>query len=108
MRGGRLLAENSPSALLEEHNTDLLEDIVLKLSRNDNIRNTQGREVGIIKENEPDEETAGPSQKSSNRKRLMISYTLDSVENNNGFVNTFNRIRALTLKNILVMLRNIV
>jgi hypothetical protein len=108
MRGGRLLAENSPSALLEEHHTDLLEDIVLKLCRNDKIRNPQGCEVGIIKDNEPDEETAGPSQKSSNRKKPMISHTMDSVEHNSGFVNTFNRIRALSLKNILVMTRNIV
>jgi hypothetical protein len=114
MRGGRLLAENSPKALLEEYNTDLLQDIVLKLCRKDKIGNQQGDMVGIIKENERDEENAPPevavvesSQKSSNRKR-MISYTMDSVEDPNGLANTFNRIRALTLKNILVMMRNIV
>jgi len=35
MRNGRLLAEKAPDALLKEHNAQLLEDIVLKLCRND-------------------------------------------------------------------------
>lgn len=35
MRNGRLLVEKSPDALLKEHNTVLLESIVLKLCRND-------------------------------------------------------------------------
>jgi len=39
MRGGRLLEEKSPAELLREHNTNLLEDIVLNLCRNDHIGN---------------------------------------------------------------------
>jgi len=35
MRNGRLLVEKAPDALLKEHNTSLLEDIVLKLCKND-------------------------------------------------------------------------
>lgn len=35
MRNGRLLAEKTPDTLLQEHKTNLLEDIVLKLCRND-------------------------------------------------------------------------
>jgi hypothetical protein len=41
MRGGRLLAEKSPELLLREYNTNLLEDIVLKLCRNDHLGNQQ-------------------------------------------------------------------
>ncbi len=37
MRSGRLLAEKSPEALLQEYNTNLLEDIVLKLCKNDTM-----------------------------------------------------------------------
>ncbi|CAL8069144.1 unnamed protein product [Orchesella dallaii] len=36
MRGGRLLAEDSPELLLKQHNATLLEDIVLKLCLQDN------------------------------------------------------------------------
>ncbi|ODM94472.1 ABC transporter G family member 20 [Orchesella cincta] len=36
MRGGRLLAEDSPDLLLKKHNATLLEDIVLKLCLQDN------------------------------------------------------------------------
>jgi len=35
MRNGRLLTEKPPQTLLEEHNTNLLEDIVLKLCKKD-------------------------------------------------------------------------
>lgn len=35
MRNGRLLAEKAPDMLLQEHKAHLLEDIVLKLCRND-------------------------------------------------------------------------
>lgn len=35
MRNGRLLTEKSPDALLKEHKTALLEDIVLKLCKKD-------------------------------------------------------------------------
>jgi hypothetical protein len=35
MRNGRLLTEKPPQTLLEEHKTNLLEDIVLKLCRKD-------------------------------------------------------------------------
>lgn len=37
MRNGRLLTEKSPDALLREHQATLLEDIVLKLCKNDNM-----------------------------------------------------------------------
>jgi len=37
MRNGRLLAEKSPTELLEEHDIALLEDIVLKLCKNDSF-----------------------------------------------------------------------
>lgn len=37
MRGGRLLTEKSPEALLNEHQATLLEDIVLKLCKNDSM-----------------------------------------------------------------------
>jgi hypothetical protein len=42
MRNGKLLTEKSPDALLREHQATLLEDIVLKLCKNDNmaIQNT--------------------------------------------------------------------
>lgn len=37
MRSGRLLAEESPSRLMEMHNVDTLEDVFLKLSRRQNM-----------------------------------------------------------------------
>lgn len=37
MRGGRLLAENDPDTLLQAHKATLLEDIFLKLCRNDDF-----------------------------------------------------------------------
>ncbi|XP_017796299.1 PREDICTED: ABC transporter G family member 23 [Habropoda laboriosa] len=37
MRGGRLLAEESPTKLMEMHNVDTLEDVFLKLSKRQNM-----------------------------------------------------------------------
>jgi hypothetical protein len=50
MRNGRLLIEKAPNALLEEHNCELLEDIVLKLCKKDNL--------GLIPEGTPSDEVS--------------------------------------------------
>jgi len=38
MRKGRLVAEESPDSLLQKFNTDLLEDVFLKLCRHDKAK----------------------------------------------------------------------
>ncbi|ODM96686.1 ABC transporter G family member 20 [Orchesella cincta] len=78
MRSGRLLAEKSPDALLQEYNTNLLEDIVLKLCKNDTMGIT---EEEAAKQNEEDDPVAQAIEEISFQSQARLSITAMSPNN---------------------------
>ena len=64
MRGGKLLAEESPTKLMEMHNMDSLEDVFLKLSKRQNMGLRRRSSIlssvtGVLPEVDPDDEMSG-------------------------------------------------
>ncbi|OXA59297.1 ABC transporter G family member 20 isoform X2 [Folsomia candida] len=106
MRGGRLITESSPQELLDKHETNSLEDIVLKLCRNDDMNM-----------NTPNFQDRGSSIRSSlksvsnmfdYRKSSSIASIQDQPSSPYESTTSFQRIKALVAKNYVVMTRNII
>lgn len=128
MRGGRLLAENDPTTLLTQHNAILLEEIVLKLCRNDEFPDDDQSQIPAIaytkNEQSPNEDE--PKRDNSDERKEKAQPDVATLSNLNqrrvsvyvkpGVVVksspsplqiSLNRIRGLILKNMYVMWRNI-
>ncbi|XP_035707781.1 ABC transporter G family member 20-like [Folsomia candida] len=102
MRGGRLITESSPQELLAKHETNSLEDIVLKLCKNDDMNidtpNVQNRRISIA------------AIKSVGK---MMTYRKFSSAGSIQYkpyesTTSFQRIKALVAKNYVVMTRNLI
>lgn len=81
MRSGRLLAEKSPEALLQEYNTNLLEDIVLKLCKNDTMGVTETVSNAVNKPNDNDP-VAQAIEEISFQSQARLSITAANNPNN--------------------------
>jgi hypothetical protein len=109
MRGGRLLTEKSPKALLDEYRTHSLEEVVLKLCHDD-----EKSSIGYSR---------ARSKSSGN---IVVKVAVEeryshplSIQGLGGISplpeesfreclrNSLTRIKSLTMKNTFVMLRNI-
>ncbi|KAJ6633870.1 ABC transporter G family member 23 [Pseudolycoriella hygida] len=88
MRNGVLMTEESPTTLLEMHNATMLEDVVLKYCLKD-MNQTD------IKSSREASEIIDP---------LMYSHD-DNTKSSQ--TRSVHRIRALTVKNVIVLMRNI-
>lgn len=77
MRSGRLLAEKSPEALLQEYNTNLLEDIVLRLCRNDTFGTSNNETQADSNNDDANDPVADAIEEISfqSRARLSVSAT---------------------------------
>lgn len=89
MRSGRLLAEKSPEALLQEYNTNLLEDIVLKLCKNDTMGVSETATNNAIMPNDNDP-VAQAIEEISFQSQARLSITAANNPNN---VNGGTRLR---------------
>ncbi|XP_035714198.1 ABC transporter G family member 20 isoform X1 [Folsomia candida] len=88
MRGGRLIAESTPQELLDKHATNSLEDIVLKLCRNDDM-NEDNQNLRDI-----------PNSVPNSAQEIDVSFQAKPTS-------SFQRIKALVGKNYVVMTRNV-
>ncbi|OXA49624.1 ABC transporter G family member 20 [Folsomia candida] len=98
MRGGRLITESSPNELLQKYETISLEEIVLKLCRNDDMN--------------MDEENCRPRKNSTGgflKSLRKMSHRAPSSLEDSPYEGTtsFQRIKALIEKNYMVMTRNL-
>ncbi|XP_050483054.1 ABC transporter G family member 23 [Bombus huntii] len=122
MRSGRLLAEESPTRLMEMHNVDTLEDVFLKLSRKQNMGLRRRSSIlssvtGVPPEGHVDDEMSGEFgdnvSVSSRRKSIVIDHLNvsdlppeDECHGTSRMVNPMH-MKALIWKNFLWMWRNV-
>ncbi|XP_021968284.2 ABC transporter G family member 23 isoform X2 [Folsomia candida] len=98
MRNGRLLTEDNPQKLLVDHNAQSLNDIVLKLCKNNRFEESYVRHDPIT----PDTETCIQKEIEANS-----SDNYHCEYDNRLFSKTsLAKIKALTIKNALLMVRN--
>ncbi|XP_076758531.1 ABC transporter G family member 23 [Xylocopa sonorina] len=122
MRGGKLLAEESPTKLMEMHNADSLEDVFLKLSKKQNMGLRRRSSIlssvtGVPPEVDVDDEMSGEFGDN-----VSISSRRRSVTINDGNVSDLppeekttshskmidlKHMKALIWKNFLWMWRNV-
>ncbi|CAL7937625.1 unnamed protein product [Xylocopa violacea] len=122
MRGGKLLAEESPTKLMEMHNLDSLEDVFLKLSKRQNMGLRRRSSIlssvtGVPPEVDADDEMSGEFGDN-----VSISSRRRSVTVNDGNVSDLppeekttstskmidpKHMKALIWKNFLWMWRNV-
>ncbi|XP_012140627.1 ABC transporter G family member 23 [Megachile rotundata] len=122
MRGGKLLAEESPTKLMEMNNVDSLEDVFLKLSRRQNMGLRRRSSIlssvtGVPPEVDVDEEMSGEFgdnvSLSSRRKSIVVEETLvpelPPEEKGPSKFQMLNgqHMKALIWKNFLWMWRNV-
>ncbi|CAK9808492.1 ABC transporter G family member 23 [Anthophora quadrimaculata] len=122
MRGGRLLAEESPTRLMEIHNVDTLEDVFLKLSKRQNMGLRRRSSIlssvtGVPPEADADDEMSGEFgdnvSLSSRRKSVVIDEEnvpeLPPEEEGYPKTKILNsmHMKALVWKNFLWMWRNV-
>lgn len=93
MRNGLLMTEESPTKLLEMHNASMLEEVVLKFCLNDDVPQVQSEMLA----HQPKQfEVFNPTM-----------YNKDDNDVKNSQTHSIHRITALTVKNLIVLMRNI-
>lgn len=122
MRSGKLLAEESPTKLMEMHNTDSLEGVFLKLSRRQNMGLRRRSSIlssvtGVPPEADADDEMSGEFgdnvSVSSQRRSIVVEETnppdLPPEEEGYHKFQMLNpqHMKALIWKNFLWMWRNV-
>lgn len=108
MRGGRLLAEKSPSSLISEFGTSLLEDIMLKICRSSETRCGRGDEDDAVTSSAIATITK-ESEGQANYDPYANCTTILTAGRNKSpsqWAASWNRVRALVRKNFVVMTRN--
>ncbi|XP_043497486.1 ABC transporter G family member 20-like isoform X2 [Polistes fuscatus] len=122
MRGGKFLAEESPSKLMEMHRLDTLEDVFLKLSRRQNMGLRRRSSIlssvtGVPPEPDADDEMSGEFGDnvsiSSRRRSIVVTDegNLPELPSEKKCYSNFNvlnlqHMKALIWKNFLWMWRN--
>ncbi|XP_026670751.1 ABC transporter G family member 23 isoform X2 [Ceratina calcarata] len=120
MRGGKLLAEESPSRLMEIHNVDSLENVFLKLSKRQNmglrrrssiLSSVTGVPPEVIADDEMSGEFGDNVSISSRRKSIVINDVSELPPEEQGS-SKFKMLdpqhmKALIWKNFLWMWRNV-
>ncbi|XP_078032938.1 ABC transporter G family member 23 [Augochlora pura] len=123
MRGGKFLAEESPTRLMEMHNLDTLEDVFLKLSKRQNMGLRRRSSIlssvtGVAPEVDVDDEMSGEfgDNVSVSSRRRSVAVNDGNVpelpppeEGSNSKMKTINsqHMKALVWKNFLWMWRNV-
>lgn len=120
MRGGKLLAEESPTRLMEIHNVDSLENVFLKLSKRQNMGLRRRSSIlssvtGVPPEVNADDEMSGEFGDnvsiSSRRKSIVINDASELPPEEKGSSNFKmldpQHMKALVWKNFLWMWRNV-
>lgn len=122
MRGGKFLAEESPTRLMEMHNTDTLENVFLKLSKRQNMGLRRRSSIlssvtGVPPEADADDEMSGEfgDNVSVSSRRRSIAVNDENVpelppeEKGTSRLKTVDpkHMKALVWKNFLWMWRNV-
>ncbi|XP_076631751.1 ABC transporter G family member 23 [Colletes latitarsis] len=122
MRGGRFLAEESPTKLMEMHNVDSLEEVFLKLSKRQNMGLRRRSSIlssvtGVPPEDDADDEMSGEfgdnvSVSSRRRVTTIENGNLPELPPEEKGSNKFQMVnplhmKALIWKNFLWMWRNV-
>ncbi|XP_054005275.1 ABC transporter G family member 23-like [Hylaeus anthracinus] len=122
MRSGKLLAEESPTKLMEIHNLDSLEDVFLKLSKRQNMGLRRRSSIlssvtGVPPEDPPEDEMSGEfgdnvSVSSRTRRVTVDDENVPELPPEEKGSNNFQMInpqhmKALIWKNFLWMWRNV-
>ncbi|XP_053976396.1 ABC transporter G family member 23-like [Hylaeus volcanicus] len=122
MRSGKLLAEESPTKLMEIHNLDSLEDVFLKLSKRQNMGLRRRSSIlssvtGVPPEDPPEDEMSGEfgdnvSVSSRTRRVAVDDENVPELPPEEKGSNNFQMInpqhmKALIWKNFLWMWRNV-
>lgn len=94
MRNGLLMTEESPTKLLEMHNANMLEEVVLKFCLNDDVPQVSS-DSGVLIDQPKQYEMYNPTM-----------YDRDD-DSKNSQTHSIHRISALTVKNLIVLLRNL-
>lgn len=100
MRNGVMMAEQSPSKLLELHNANMLEDVVLKYCLKD-----EGPQTGSDPEPKDGVPQTGSAPESIETCNPVMYRQDDRTEDSE--THSIHRIGALIIKNVIVLMRNI-